>query len=69
MKTQTRSAKDKEMDCKFCGKENTQRMCAIFSKPTLECPFSMNGGKGMKCLGCWEKDEKALELLKQSAAL
>ena len=47
----------KEMDCKTCGKVNEAHICVIFGPPVIDCPFSMNYGKGMICLECLEKKE------------
>lgn len=47
----------KEMDCKTCGKVNENKTCVIFGAPVADCPFSMNMGKGMICLECYEKRE------------
>lgn len=60
MKSKTKDGMEKKMGCKFCGKENPKRMCVVFGAPTPDCPFSMNGGKGMKCLECWTKEQAAL---------
>jgi hypothetical protein len=57
MKSKTKINKETEMDCQFCGKKNVDKVCVIFTKPVPDCPFSMNQGKGMICLECWEKQE------------
>jgi hypothetical protein len=43
------------MDCKTCGKENKEKKVVIFGPPEKDVPFSMNGGKGVICLECYEK--------------
>lgn len=60
-----------EMDCKYCGKENTEQKCVIFGPPDKKDPaygFTLGGSKvlGLKagtmcCLGCWEKAEAKIK--------
>jgi hypothetical protein len=47
------------MDCKTCGKENTDHKVVIFGPPDQEVQFSMNNGKGVICLDCWKKAQEA----------